>query len=292
MAQARPNPLLAAHTMARRPRMPRSIAVLPIVARSAAISSSTARASGMVIGRRARSDARSSTADQDACRRERSLHAPHQKLDDLRSGTIWRSASCLTRRAPGARRRAGRSAPAKRSAGASAGRGAAPPSRRPGARRSAASCRPRSAIRFQRWNSCSSWADVIGIVDTQAAADGQSAATDRPGPIAPLPRRNDGARPLRPDSRQMRLAACRWPDQQAGRGRPVGPGENRVQRRPVGRRRHEVGEAIAVGMRQIERQLARPVDTPDRSCRSRGITGSGHCGRRAPATRCGLAART
>ena len=54
----------------------------------------------------------------------------------------------------------------------------------------------------------------------------------------------------------MRLTAALWPDQQAARGRPVGPAEDRVQRLTVGWRRQKVSEPLTYRMRQVEHQLA------------------------------------
>ena len=132
---------------------------------------------------------------------------------------VWRSASCLTRRAASSsssgapictghavssreRRSAEPQSPAGHGQGG--GRGACCPSARSGG--------------SNRWNSCGTYvADILAHVDHAGADVGHPPFRVGRGPNL-VPRITTAPARLRPDPGKMRLTAALWPDQQAARG--------------------------------------------------------------------------
>ena len=212
----------------------------------------------MVIGRRARSEARSSARDHRPRRGERALDAPGQERHDVVVGADLPVGELLDQQ----RRRAARRPAAPIRTGQAVSRR----ERRSGRRRpqpatgaAAVSSRlpPRSATRFQRWNSCASSATSSASSTTQASAGRSRAQRLAPAPTARAPRSSTApARSAQILARWVLPQAAGPISRQAGAG-PGGPAQDGVQRLAVASRRHEVGQLLARGVRQVQHELAR-----------------------------------
>ena len=172
------------------------------------------------------------------------------------SARIWRSANCLTSNAPnssssGAPIRTGQAVSSRERRSGS--RTPQPATGRPRGEQQAAAALGHPIPQVEQLHLLRG---LVGIVD-----DAGRGGLDPPQRLRRLPQlgaaQDHRTRALRPDLGQVALAARGRPDQDTGRPRPSRPAQHRVEGLAVGGGGHEVGQAVAVSVRQVQHQLAR-----------------------------------